>query len=203
MGLLEFALLSVTSLIAVIEPASNVAIFVSLTEDSDLKKQRQIAARSMRISFFVLAFFAIAGSFFFSLFNITVAAFQIAGGILLVVVALRMLNPKKDEYSQEDLENVSIVPLAFPLTAGPGSIATVMLLASQAVGIAEILAVFLGILVGILVQYIGMRYASRISRLAGKEGLRVVTRLMSIIVLAIAVQFVINGIAGAIPQIVH
>jgi len=194
--------LSITSLIAVIEPASNVAIFVSLTEDTDLKKQRRIAGKSMRISFLVLAFFAIAGSFFFSLFNITVAAFRIAGGLLLVVVALKMLNPRKDEYSQTELEDVSIVPLAFPLTAGPGSIATVMLLVSQAVNIVEVLAVFLGIFVGILVQYIGMRYASRISKFAGKEGLRVVTKLMSIIVLAIAVQFVINGIAGAIPQII-
>ena len=202
MGLFEFTLLSITSLIAVIEPASNVAIFVSLTEDTDLKKQRRIVGKSMRISFLVLAFFAIAGSFFFSLFNITVAAFRIAGGLLLVVVALKMLNPRKDEYSQTELEDVSIVPLAFPLTAGPGSIATVMLLVSQAVSIVEVLAVFLGIFVGILVQYIGMRYASRISKFAGKEGLRVVTRLMSIIVLAIAVQFVINGIAGAIPQII-
>jgi len=80
----------------------------------------------------VLAFFVLAGQLVFSFFNITVSAFQIAGGVLLVDVTMRMLHPRKDEYLQEELEDVAIVPLAFPLTAGPGSITTVMLLMSRA-----------------------------------------------------------------------
>jgi multiple antibiotic resistance protein len=148
-------------------------------------------------------FFALAGNLVFTFFNITISAFLIAGGVLLFDVALRMLHPKKDEYSRKELEDIAIVPLAFPLTAGPGSITTVMLLMSQANGLIEDGLVFVGILAGVAVSYVGMVYSSKISKLIGTEGLRVVTKIMAVIVLAIAVQFLINGITGVIPTIVH
>jgi len=146
-------------------------------------------------------FFALTGQLLFSIFNITIAAFQIAGGILLISVALHMLNPKKGEYSQEARENIAIVPLAFPLTAGPGTITTVILLTSQAETLLHTLLVFVGIAVGIFVLYLGMRYSAKISLLISDEGLRAVNQLMAIIVLSIAVQFVINGVVAAIPQV--
>lgn len=205
-GLMEvvgFALLAVTSIIAVVEPASNIAIFVSLTENLNAEEKRKIVSRAMLLSFVVLAFFALAGNLVFTFFNITISAFLIAGGVLLFDVALRMLHPKKDEYSRKELEDIAIVPLAFPLTAGPGSITTVMLLMSQANGLIEDDLVFVGILAGVAVSYVGMVYSSKISKLIGTEGLRVVTKIMAVIVLAIAVQFLINGITGVIPTIVH
>ena len=148
-----------------------------------------------------MAFFAFTGELLFSVFNVTVAAFKIAGGILLVTAALRMLNPRRDEFSKEELENAAVVPLAFPLTAGPGTITTVILLISEASNILAAFLVFVAILVGIVVCYSGMRYSPRIFKFLGIEGLRVITKLMSIIVLAIAVQFVIGGITEALPQI--
>jgi multiple antibiotic resistance protein len=200
---LSFALLAVTSVVAVVEPGSNIPIYLSLTEGLSVEEKRRILGKAMRISFLVLAFFALAGQLVFSIFNITISAFQIAGGILLVDVALRMLHPRKDEYAQEELEDVAIVPLAFPLTAGPGSITTVMLLMSQANGPVEWPFVFVAILVSVLISYVGMTYAGRLAGSLGTEGLHVVTRIMAIVVLAIAVQFLINGVTDVVSSIIH
>ena len=203
LGILSFALLAITSVVAVVEPGSNVAIYLSLTEGRSREEKQRIVRRAMRIAFVVLAFFAIGGRLVFSFFNITISAFEIAGGLLLVDVALRMLHPRKDEYTPEELEDVAIVPLAFPLTAGPGSITTVMLLMSQASGLVEWLFVFVAIFVSVLLSYIGMTYADRLVNRLGAEGLRVVTRIMAIIVLAIAVQFMINGVTDVVNRIIH
>lgn len=201
MGLLEFALVTVTSIVAIMNPASTVAIYIALTGDMNLKERRRVIAKSMKISFLVLAFFAFTGQLLFSIFNVTLAAFKIAGGILLVTAAFTMLNPKKKEFSGEELENIAIVPLAFPLTAGPGTITAVILLASEASRLPEAFLVFVGIFAGVAVSYLGMMYAPKILKLLGEEGLRVITRLMSIVVLAIAVQFVISGVAETLAKL--
>jgi multiple antibiotic resistance protein len=112
-----------------------------------------------------------------------------------------MLHPRKDEYSTEQLEDIAVVPLAFPLTAGPGSITTVMLLMSQANGPLEWSCVFLAIIISVLLSYVGMTYADKLVSRLGTEGLHVVTKIMAIIVLAIAVQFLINGITEVATHI--
>jgi multiple antibiotic resistance protein len=200
---LSFVLLAVTSVIAVVEPGSNIAIYLSLTEGLSVDEKRRIARKAMRIAFVVLAFLAIAGQLVFSFFNITISAFEIAGGVLLVDVALRMLHPRKDEYTLEELEDVAVVPLAFPLTAGPGSITTVMLLMSQANRLVEWPFVFVAIFVSVLLSYVGMIYADRLVNRLGTEGLHVVTKIMAIVVLAIAVQFMINGVTDVVNRIIH
>lgn len=201
MGPVEFALVSVTSIIAVMNPTSTVAIYIALTKDMNPEQRHKVIAKSMKISFIVLAFFAFTGQLLFLVFNITLAAFKIAGGILLVTSAFSMLNPRKKDFSQEELENIAIVPLAFPLTAGPGTIMAVVLLVSEASSLIEASLVFAGIFAGVTVSYLGMTYAPRIFKFLGEEGLHVITRLMSIIVLAIAVQFMISGIAEIIPTL--
>jgi multiple antibiotic resistance protein len=194
----EFALVAITSIIAVINPTSTVAIYIALTRDVNLEESRKVIAKSMKISFVVLAFFAFAGQLLFLIFNITVAAFKIAVGILLVTSAFSMLNPKKKEFSREKLEDIAIVPLAFPLTAGPGAIMAVILLVSEASSLPEASLVFAAIFAGVTMSYLGMTYAHRIFKFLGEEGPRH-TRLMSIIVLAIAVQFIISEIV----EIIH
>jgi len=201
MGPVEFALVSVTSIIAVMNPTSTVAIYIALTKDMNSEQRHKVIAKSMKISFIVLAFFAFTGQLLFLVFNITLAAFKIAGGILLVTSAFSMLNPRKRDFSREELENIAIVPLAFPLTAGPGTIMAVVLLVSEASSLLEASLVFAGIFAGVTVSYLGMTYAPRIFKFLGGEGLHVITRLMSIIVLAIAVQFMISGIAEIIPTL--
>lgn len=201
MGTLEYALIAVTSIIAVIEPFSTIAVYITLTKDMEPKKRHKIAAKSMKISFIALTFFVLTGHLLFLVFNITDYAFKIAGGILLIAVALRMLYPRKEEYSSDEREDIAIVPLAFPLTAGPGAITTVMLLVSEANNVLEVSFVFTGIILGILISYAGMIYSAKLLRLLGDEGLRVVTAIMSIIILAIAIQFIINGVAEAASQV--
>jgi len=201
MGLIEFALVTITSIVAVMNPTSTVAIYIALTQDMNLKERREIIAKSLKISFLVLAFFAFTGQLLFLIFNVTFAAFKIAGGILLVTSAFTMLNPKKKEFSREELENIAVVPLAFPLTAGPGTITAVILLVSEASSLLEASLVFVGIFVGIAVSYLGMTYAPKIFKFLGEEGLKVITKLMSIIVLAIAVQFIISGVAETIHEL--
>jgi multiple antibiotic resistance protein len=203
LGVLSFALLAIASVVAVVEPGSNIAIYLSLTEGMSREEKRRIASKAMKIAFIVLAFFAIGGQLVFSFFNITISAFEIAGGILLVDVALRMLHPRKEEYTGEELEDIAIVPLAFPLTAGPGSITTVMLLMSQVSGPVEWLLVFVAIFVSILLSYVGMIYADRLVGKLGTEGLHVVTKIMAIVVLAIAVQFMINGVTDVARHIIQ
>ena len=198
---MEFAIIAITSIVAIMEPFSTIAVYITLTRNMEPRKQRKIAAKSMKISFIALIFFALTGHLLFLVFNITDYAFKIAGGILLIAVSLRMLYPRKEEYSVDEREDIAIVPLAFPLTAGPGTITTVMLLVSEANNLLEASFVFVGITIGILISYVGMVYSSKLFRLLGDEGLRVVTALMSILILAIAIQFIINGATEAMSQI--
>ncbi len=201
MGFVEFALVAITSIIAVMNPTTTVAVYIALTRGMSLEERGEVIAKSMKTSFLVLAFFAFTGQLLFLVFNVTFAAFKIAGGILLVTAAFAMLNPKKREFPREERENIAIIPLAFPLTAGPGTITAVILLVSEASRILEASLVFLGIFAGVAVSYVGMTYASKIFKFLGEEGLHVITRLMSIVVLAIAVQFIINGVAEVISTL--
>jgi multiple antibiotic resistance protein len=143
----------------------------------------------------------VTGHLVFLVFNVTVAAFKIAGGILLIDVAFGMFHPTKQEYSSETRKDISVIPLAFPLTSGPGAITTVILLVSQAGNVFESSFVFIGIIIGIAITYVAMVYSDRLFQKLGYQGLDVITALMSIIVMAIAVQFIISGITAAIPSI--
>ena len=200
MGLLNFALLTISSMIAVMEPFSTTAIYAALTKSMDSGKKSKIIRRSMTTSFLVLVVFAFTGHLIFRVFGITIPAFQIAGGILLISVAIEMLNPKQSE-AASGREDIAIVPLAFPLTSGPGSITAVILLVSRAENLFETSIVPVGILVGVMLSYLAMTFSSGLFKRFGDDGLRVVTALMAIIVLAIAVQFIIDGAAGAVRQI--
>jgi multiple antibiotic resistance protein len=201
MDVADFALLAISSIIAVMEPFSTTAVYVTLTKDTISEKKRKIIRRSMIASFLVLVFFAFTGHLLFRVFGITIPAFQIAGGILLISVAIEMLNPKEEEIFSRRGEDIAIVPLAFPLTSGPGSITTVILLVSRAENLVQTSFVPLAIFLGVLMSYIAMTFSSGLFKRLGDDGLRVVTALMAIIVLAIAVQFIIDGAAGAVRQI--
>ena len=200
-GFVGFTLVAIASIVAVMNPASTVAVYTALTEGMGWSERRMIVYTSMKIAFIVLVFFALTGQLIFTIFNITVPAFQIAGGILLVSVATGMLGTKGEIFPAAGTENIAVVPLAFPLSCGPGTITTVILLASGPEGIISLVAVFIGILVALGISYVGMLYGPWIFSLIGEEGLRVVPKLMAVIVLAIAIQFIISGIAAAMPQL--
>ncbi len=198
---LEFGLVAFTSIIAIMNPISTVAVFSSLTSDLTDEEQKTIIRSGMRISLLVLFFFAFSGQILFYILGLTIPAFKIAGGVLILNVAIGMMRPKKEKYTLEELENIAIVPIAFPLTCGAGTITAVILLSSEAVGILQNGMVYLAILISVGITYFGLREAPRILSVVGEPEIRVVMKLLSIFVLAIGVQFLINGIGEALPQI--
>ena len=195
--IIEFAILAISSIIAVMNPLSTTAIFLTLTKVEKTEENRKTAAKAAKLGGVLLAFFAFKGTIIFQLFSIELFSFQIAGGILLVTIALKMLSEKQG-YSSENREDISIIPLTFPLTAGPGTILTVILIFSQATTYFEMIFVFVGIAIGVLLSYEGMIHAHQILNRFGKQGVQVVSSLMAIIVLAMAIQFIIGGIFKAV-----
>ncbi|MDG6223187.1 MAG: MarC family protein [Candidatus Bathyarchaeota archaeon] len=200
MATVEFALVAISSIVAVMNPLSTTAIFLTLTKGQSHEKNRQIAAKAAKLGFIILASFALTGTLIFQIFNIDLFSFQIAGGILLITIALKMLS-EKNGFSSDKREDPSIIPLTFPLTAGPGTITTVILIFSQASSFFETIFVFVAIAVGVLLSYGGMIHAHRLLKIFGTDGTHVVSALMSIIVLAIAIQFVFAGIVAAVCQL--
>ena len=200
LALVEFAILAVSSIVAVMNPLSTTAIFLTLTNVEKSEENRKTAAKAAKLGGVLLAFFAITGTIIFQLFSIELFSFQIAGGVLLVTIALKMLSEKKG-YSSENREDISIIPLTFPLTAGPGTILTVILIFSQATTYFEMIFVFVAIATGVLLSYEGMIHAHQLLKYFGKEGVQVVSSLMAIIVLAMAIQFIIGGIFKAVLNI--
>jgi multiple antibiotic resistance protein len=198
---IQFFILAVTSIIAIMNPISTAAVFSVLTEDLSPEKQREVMLDSLRISTVVLIFFALTGQFVFTILGLTIPAFEIAGGLILVSFAFGMFAAKREEYSPEDLENIAVVPLAFPLTCGAGTITVTILIASQAVGILDNVLVIVAVLVAILASYFAMKYSGRIIQFVGKHELRIITKFLAIFVLAIAIQFILAGISEAMPFI--
>lgn len=198
LAIIEFAILAISSIIAVMNPLSTTAIFLTLTKVEKTEENRKTAAKAAKLGGVLLAFFAFTGTIIFQLFSIELFSFQIAGGILLVTIALKMLSEKQG-YSSENREDISIIPLTFPLTAGPGTILTVILIFSQATTYFEMIFVFVGIAIGVLLSYEGMIHAHQLLNRFGKQGVQVVSSLMAIIVLAMAIQFIIGGIFKAVP----
>jgi multiple antibiotic resistance protein len=198
---LQFGLLALTSILAIMNPVSTVAIFSTLAGDLGKEEQQVVIRTSMRVALFVLFFFAFTGQYLFVILGLTLPAFKIAGGILILILAMGMLQPKKVLYTTDELENIAIVPLAFPLTCGAGTITAVILLSSEAQGILESILVYVAIGIAVGISYLGMQNAPRILAILGEHEIRVLARLLAIFVLAIGVQFLITGIGEALPQI--
>ena len=194
MAILEFALLAFTSIVVITEPSSTIPEFLALTKDLDAGERRRAARKIAAVSFIVLAFFALTGHLLFVVFNITHGAFTIAGGILLINVAFGMFRPKRDEHSSHGHEEIAVIPLAFPLTAGPGAITTVILLTAQASNLLETSLVYAAIGAAMLVVYVGLVYSSKLAGTLSKKVLQILPSFISIFILAIGVQFIINGV---------
>jgi len=198
---LEFLLVATASIIAIVNPISTAAVYSVLTEKATPEQQRQVMRTSMQISLVVLIFFALTGQFIFTILGLTLPAFKIAGGILLISFATGMLSAKRELFSPEELENISIVPLAFPLTCGAGTITTVILIAAEAESLVQNVIVIAAILITIAASYIAMAYSNYLFRFIGENELRIIAKFLAIFVLAIAIQFIISGLSGAMPEI--
>ena len=170
--------------------------------------QRQVTARRASIAAtMILVVFAAAGSRIFGLFGITMPAFRIAGGLILWLVAMDMLhgNRSTQEGAAEITEgqakdDVAVTPLAMPMLAGPGAISTVMVLSGQARGTSQTIVVYASIVLTLLLSWITLHLAERLVTRIGQTGIRVMTRIMGLLLAAIAVQFVITGVREAMTR---
>lgn len=202
--LVRFALVTLTSVLFIVDPIAAVPTYLVITQDQMPEEQRRTAARACVAMIVLLAFFAATGTLIFEVFGITLPAFRIAGGLILWFVAMDMLRgERRTQEGQEEVlegqikEDVAITPLAIPILAGPGAISTVIVLSSQARHPGETFVVYGAIVVTGTVSFAVLRLGEPLLRKLGKTGIRVMTRIMGLILAAIAVQFVLSGIQEA------
>ena len=206
---LAFAVVAFPSLIVIINPVMVTSVFITLTARAPPQAKRAIIRKTTIIAFAVLLAFAVSGTLIFKLFSITIGAFQIAGGIILFAVAMGMLHAQAPRTKQtpEEMEeamsrdDIAVVPLAIPMISGPGAITTVIVLSGEAHGAPSMAILFLAIVVVMAIVFFMLRNAARIQRFLRPSGLNITTRLMGLVLAAVAVQFVIHGALSLIPEI--
>jgi multiple antibiotic resistance protein len=205
---MEFITSALVTLLVTLDPPGLAPIFLSLTRGMSGAEQRQVAWRACVIAFGIMAFFALAGDLLLKALGVTLSAFRIAGGLLLFWIAFEMVferrNARKQQtadvaITQDHIRNVAAFPLAIPLMAGPGALAAMMLLAGRAQGDYGVIALLILICGLIIVScWVTFLLAAPISRMLGVTGNVVLTRLLGVVLAALAVQFVIDGITLAI-----
>ena len=193
----------------VVDPLAVLPIFLAMTANESPEQKRATALRAAITCGITLTVFAAAGTLIFRFFGITLGAFKIAGGVLLFLVALDMMQARQSrtkstpEEEKEGIEkaDVAIIPLAIPLLSGPGSIATVMVLMTRHATFVYTIPVFISILLTALITWLMLRGAGWIERHLSKTFMNVVMRIMGLILAAISVEFVIAGIKDVLPTL--
>ena len=204
---LSFSLLSLSAIFFVVDPMGAIPVFLAMTRNDHPQKRRDMALRASITAFFVLTTFAVAGTLIFKVFGVTLGAFKVAGGVLLLLTAIEMLRaqPQRTRVTPEEAqegfekEDVAIFPLAIPLLAGPGSIATVTALMGRAGRKLFAVPVILSIAVTCIASYLMLVAADRIARFLGVTGLNVMNRVIGLIIGALAVQFMFDGVRDTFP----
>ena len=202
----EFLLTSFVALFIIIDPIGLTPVFIAITQGMDDSLRRKVALRSVLVSAFVISLFIVGGETVLGFIGISMPAFRIAGGILLFLTALDMLfqrrsKRRENQTEQELVDDPSVFPLAIPLIIGPGAIATVILIAGAKPGLVGIASTgFITALV-LLTVFVFFSAASRIEKLLGKIGIDVLTRLLGMLLAALSVQFVIEGLVEFFPKI--
>jgi multiple antibiotic resistance protein len=191
---------------AVMNPISNAAVFIGLTDDQDSASRKRIAFKSMITAFCIILFFSILGKTIFELFGITLPAFRITGGVLIFLVGFHMLQgrPSKIHHPETastrdvttDGSNVAISPLAIPILAGPGTIATAMNYSATGSYVQSTITIA-AFSVLCVITYLAFVSGERLMGILGKSGMDVVTRLMGLILAVVGTQMLIEGIHDA------
>jgi multiple antibiotic resistance protein len=204
---IELFISAFATLFVVIDPPGCAPIFASLTSGSTAQHRRAMALRSTFVAGSILLAFAIFGEAFLSALGISLDAFRIAGGIMLFLIALEMVFEKRQERRENRAEDVkaqpahddiSIFPMGIPMIAGPGSIASAMLLTSRADGLQQGLVVIAAILIVLALTLASLLLAGPLMKLLGYRLEAMITRVLGVILAALAVQFVIDGIKAAL-----
>ncbi len=202
--IVRFSLLALSSIFFLVDPFAAIPSFLAITQSADQARRKRMARKGALTCFIVLTSFAIAGQFIFRLFGITLPAFEIAGGLILLLIGLDMLEARRSP-TQETLgdaeeavtkEDAGIVPLGVPMLAGPGAISSVMVLVGQTPSLLhwEMGAIVGSIMLTALVSYWVLAAAGRVRRVMGETGIRILVRVMGLLLVALAMQLFIDGL---------
>jgi len=196
-----FFISSYISILVIMNPLSTVGVLLSLTKNASGKQRDRISLRSSVFSLVVLFIFTLSGFLIFQVYSITIDAFRIAGGMILLVIGMRMLFPAEETEHSGDFggKDIYIVPLGIPMTSGPGTITTAVVLASQAAGPLDGAMLLAAIAAACLTNYLVLREASEVQKRLGNDGVSALIKIMGLLVCAVGVQFVINGLKAAFP----
>jgi multiple antibiotic resistance protein len=209
--LLSLSLVSLSAIFFVVDPFAAIPFFLAITRDDAVEERRRTALRASVTAGIVLAVFALAGAWLFRVLGISLGAFKIAGGVVLLLLALDMIRtqPSKTRITEGEVEagagkeDAAIVPLAMPLLAGPGSIATVVVLMSRARSGPwwHAVPVLGAIVVTAVACYLILAGAARTERVLGRTGLAILERAAGLLLVALAIQFVLDGLAEGLPRL--
>ncbi|ODN67646.1 MarC family protein [Methylophaga muralis] len=202
--LFDYWVITIAALFVIVNPLTTAFMFVSLLPRTTEATRKAVAKRSSLIATAVFFVFALLGGLIFKIFGITIEAFRIAGGLILFGIAMSMIHKGLDEGETSNASepgndgkiarDISVIPLAIPFMSGPGAIATVMILTSEAPTTGHLILVFLAIILTTGSCYLAMVYSHFLVRYLGETGKEIITRIFGIILSVIAVQFVINGV---------
>lgn len=198
----ELFVSALVTFLVVIDPPGCAPIFASVTAGATARHRRVMALRSVAIASGILLFFALLGEELLRALGISLSAFRIAGGILLFLIAIDMVFEKRterrenraEEVSAREPEDISVFPMAIPMIAGPGSIASIMLLMARSDGLSQSLVVLAALAATLVLTLLCLLLAGPLMRLLGHRMEAMITRLLGVILAALAVQFVIDGI---------
>jgi multiple antibiotic resistance protein len=205
--MMELFISAFITLFVVIDPPGCAPIFYGLTTGATTQQRRRMAIRAVIVATLILLAFAAVGEDFLRLLGISLEAFRIAGGIMLFFIAMDMVFEKRTQRREDraqkiketpEIEDVSIFPMAMPMIAGPGSIATVMLLMARAHGMEQSVVVLAALAANLIILAVAMLTIGPLMRLFGTQVEAVITRLLGVILAALAVQFVLDGLEGSI-----
>ena len=194
--------------LVIIDPPGCAPIFASLTAGTDAAHRRRMAVRSCLVAWCILLFFALLGEPLLSHMGISLSAFRLAGGIMLFIIALEMVFEKRTERREEraeeilgtpEADDISVFPMAIPMIAGPGSIASIMLLNARADGLSESLVVLGAMSLVMVLTMISLLAAGPLMRFVGVKVEAMITRILGVILAALATQFVLDGLERSLP----
>ncbi len=201
---------ALVTFLVIIDPPGCAPIFASLTRGTPAAHRRAMALRSSLIAWIILMFFALLGKPMLHALGISLASFRIAGGIMLFMIALDMVFERRTQRREvraqsiegtPQAEDISVFPMAIPMIAGPGSIASAMLWVSRADDAVQVLTVLVAITVVILITLMCLLAAGPLMRLIGERIEAMITRVLGVILAALAAQFVVDGLKQSFPPL--
>ena len=207
---LQYLIFCLSTLFAVINPLGITPIFVAMTEKYDSETRSKIARKGIITGSMILIVFTLLGSIIFQFYGITVEAFQIMGGVIFFRSGMRMLDAKvgrsrtteseREEF--KDTDEIAISPIGVPLITGPGAITGVVILSGKAPTNFSVLVLLFSVIVSMFIFYFILKAGNYIGQKIGIAGMRVIERMMGLILMVIAVQFIINGIETIANRII-